>query len=280
MAHGILTPSATRQLLRDLQLQPKKRLGQNFLIDGNIVRKSISMAGIQPGDHVVEIGPGLGTLTAALLDAGAKVHAVETDDQLYNHLNSSLTPHYPDRLELLHADAVKFPLAGLPAASTSFKIVANLPYAISTPWLEKVLSGPLPSQMVLMLQKEAAGRYTASCGSKAYGAITVFLQASYERSSEHNVSRRCFYPAPAVDSVLLNLTLKPSPVVFKGKAKSVIRSIFSQRRKQIGTITRHMPEMADWLARLDSLGIPLSTRPESIPLSAWLELDSLLTEPH
>src|SRR5688500_9290156 len=146
-----LSPSATRELLAHLGHSPKRFLGQNFLIDGNIVRKSLELAGIRAGDVVVEIGPGLGTLTSALLEAGAHVWAVEKDRTLHAHLEAELAPRFAGRFHLLEGDAVMQPLAGLPVelatAAAGFKIVANLPYAIATPWLDEVLGGPLPVQM-------------------------------------------------------------------------------------------------------------------------------------
>src|SRR3954466_12623252 len=137
-----LSPSTTRELLARLNHQPKRFLGQNFLVDGNIVRKSLELAGVQAGDTVVEVGPGLGTLTSALLAAGAEVWAVEKDRQLHAHLLETLVPNQP-RLHLLEGDAMEHPLADLPVDRTpAFKIVANLPYAISTPWMDAVLGGP------------------------------------------------------------------------------------------------------------------------------------------
>ena len=151
-----LSPTATRDLLAKLGHAPKRFLGQNFLVDGNIVRKSLELAGVTAGDAVVEIGPGLGTLSSALLEAGAHVWAVEKDRNLHANLEETLVPQFPERFHLLEGDAVDQPLAGLPAARAAgaFKVVANLPYAIATPWLDAVLSGPLPERMVLMLQLE------------------------------------------------------------------------------------------------------------------------------
>ncbi|MBC7367334.1 MAG: ribosomal RNA small subunit methyltransferase A, partial [Undibacterium sp.] len=107
-----LSPTATRDLLLSLGHHPKRALGQNFLVDGNIVHKSLALAGVAPGDTVIEIGPGLGTLTEALLTAGATVYAVERDERLLAHLTDTLLPQFPDRLHLLFGDAVEFPLAG------------------------------------------------------------------------------------------------------------------------------------------------------------------------
>jgi len=136
-----LTPTATRELLARLGHSPKRFLGQNFLVDGNIVRKSLELAQVAAGDAVVEIGPGLGTLTGALLEAGAEVWAVELDRILHAHLESGLVAQYPGKFHLAEADAVDLPLAGLPPGrAPAAKVVANLPYAISTPWMDAVLS--------------------------------------------------------------------------------------------------------------------------------------------
>ena len=164
--NGQFTPTQTCEILRELGHNPSKKLGQNFLVDSNIVRKSLELADVSAGDYVVEVGPGLGTLTGALLERGAKVFAVELDKKLFAHLRSYFAGNA--NLNLINADAVDFPLAALPAQVRDFKIVANLPYAISTPWLDAVLSGKLPSKMSLMLQKEAALRFSAKNSSGEY----------------------------------------------------------------------------------------------------------------
>ncbi|ACB76832.1 16S rRNA (adenine(1518)-N(6)/adenine(1519)-N(6))-dimethyltransferase RsmA [Opitutus terrae] len=270
-----LTPTATRELLAQLGHQPKRFLGQNFLVDGNIVRKSLELAQVRRGDAVVEIGPGLGTLTGALLEAGAEVWAVEKDRTLHAHLSSTLQPRHPDTFHLLEADAVEHPLADLPAAhAAAFKIVANLPYAIATPWLDAVLGGPLPERMVLMLQQEAAQRYVAMPGSKSFGAISVFLQSAYEVAPGHRVEASCFFPRPDVDSYLLHLVRRAEPFVFTPEVKALIRSVFQQRRKQIGGLLRdRLPDHgASWLARLTAAGLSSLTRPEAIPTELWRAL--------
>lgn len=276
-----LSPTATRDLLAQLGHAPKRFLGQNFLIDGNIVRKSLELAAVQPGDVVVEVGPGLGTLTTALLEAGAEVWAVEKDRTLHAHLDAQLAPRFPNHLRLLEGDAVEHPLAGLPAprAAGGFKIVANLPYAIATPWLDEVLSGPLPERMVLMLQHEAAQRYAARPGSKSYGAISVFLQAAYSIAPGHKVAAACFFPRPEVESHLLNLVRRPAPVVFPATAKALIRSCFQQRRKQIGALLRaRLPAgTAGWRELLEADGLSEQTRPEAIPGDTWVRLSALLS---
>ncbi|HEX3731010.1 MAG TPA: 16S rRNA (adenine(1518)-N(6)/adenine(1519)-N(6))-dimethyltransferase RsmA [Opitutaceae bacterium] len=268
-----LSPSATRELLSRLGHEPKRRLGQNFLVDGNIVRKSLALAEVAPGERVVEIGPGLGTLTAALLEAGAEVWAIERDAALHAYLAASLAPASAGRLHLMEGDAVERPLAGLPAGGP-FKIVANLPYAISTPWLEAVLAGPLPDRMVLMLQKEAAERYAAEAGSKSFGAISIFLQSAYAVAPGHRVAAACFHPAPEIESRLLHLVRKPEPFVFSAAARGLIRGLFQQRRKQLGSLLRsRLPDGgAKWLEHIGAAGLSPQARPESVPPALWAGL--------
>jgi 16S rRNA (adenine1518-N6/adenine1519-N6)-dimethyltransferase len=268
-----LTPSGTRELLKKLGHEPKRFLGQNFLVDGNIVRKSLELAGVKAGDVVVEVGPGLGTLTSALLEAGAEVWAVEKDRQLHAHLSETLVPAHPEKFHLLEGDAMEHPLADLPAErSGSFKIVANLPYAIATPWLDEVLSGPLPEHLVLMLQLEAAQRYVAQPGSKSFGAISIALQAAYDVAPGHKVGSGCFYPPPDIESYLLHLARKPAPFLFAPATKAVIRACFQQRRKQIGGLLRGKVSdaaAAAWCAQLTAAGLGPAARPEQIPVALW-----------
>ncbi len=275
-----LSPTATRDLLAQLGHQPKRFLGQNFLVDGNIVRKSLELADVRAGDQVVEVGPGLGTLTSALLEAGAEVWAVEKDRTLHAHLTTQLAPRFPATFHLIEADAVDRPLADLPLATAAagFKIVANLPYAIATPWLDAVLAGPLPARLVLMLQQEAAQRYAAQPGSKSFGAISIFLQAAYDVAPGHKVAAACFFPRPDVESHLLNLIRKPAPFVFPAAAKAVIRACFQQRRKQIGALLRsHLPDAAsEWRELLGQAGLSEKTRPEEIPVGWWVRFSALV----
>ena len=279
-----LSFSATRDLLASLGHQPKRFLGQNFLVDGNIVRKSLELAEVQSGDTVVEVGPGLGTLTNALLQAGANVWAVEKDRSLHAHLeatllNPAIHPEFAYQFHLLEGDAVEFPLAKLPAerAAAGFKIVANLPYAIATPWLDGVLSGPLPNRMVLMLQQEAAQRYAAQPGTKSFGAISVFLQAAYDLAPGHKVGPGCFHPRPDVDSYLINLVRRDAPYVFTPTVKSIVRACFQQRRKQIGALLRtHAPTHATEARELLlAEGLTEQARPEAIPVNWWRRFAAL-----
>lgn len=271
------TPTETRALLEQLGHRPKRFLGQNFLVDGNIVRKSLSLGEVAQGDVVVEIGPGLGTLTGALLEAGAEVWAVEKDRTLHAHLSAALQSRFPDRLHLIEGDAMEEPLAGLPAARTArgFKIIANLPYAISTPWMDAVLSGPLPKRMVLMLQREAADRYTAGPGSRSFGAISIFLQAAYDCAPGFRVAASCFHPRPDIDSCLQVFRRKEGPLPIAPEAKTIVRRCFQQRRKQVGAFVRlQLPAGIGeaWLAELGRAGFSPQTRAEQIPVALWQKL--------
>jgi 16S rRNA (adenine1518-N6/adenine1519-N6)-dimethyltransferase len=271
-----LSPSQTRTLLESLGHRPRKPLGQNFLIDGNIVRKSLQLAGLQPGDLVVEIGPGLGTLTLAMLETGCSVHAVELDAVLAHHLRETLGQRFPGQFHLVEGDAVSCPRAELTAPSGPFKVVANLPYAITTPWIEAMLEDPLPTDMVLMMQKEAADRITAQPGTKAYGAISILIGAAFDRAGVHRVARTCFYPVPGVDSLLLHLRLKEDPVLLPDAARDLIRALFTQRRKQIGNLLAKHTALHSWLDSLPDFGCTRATRPEAIPLDAWLRLSTCM----
>ena len=265
-----LTASETRDILAKLGVHPKHGLGQNFLVDGNIVRKSLELGQVKPGDRVVEVGPGLGTLTRTLLEAGAEVWAVERDAMLARYLVEEVAPLHPGRLHLLEADAMDHPTADIPA-DQPFKIIANLPYAISTPWMDAVLEGPLPERLVLMLQFEAAQRYMAKPGTKQFGSISIFIQSAFDIAPGHKVSGHCFHPRPDVESYLFNLVRKPVPFFFPPAVKRMIRACFQQRRKQIGTLLRgQLPDGGRaWIDSLVAAGQSPTVRPEDIPLKLW-----------
>ena len=271
-----LTLSQTQDLLRSLGHSPRKQLGQNYLVDGNIVRKSLELGGVGAGDVVVEVGPGLGTLTGTLLEAGARVWAIEHDATMAAHLRRHFTAALGDSLHLQEGDALDDPLAGLPVAIATggFKIIANLPYAISTPWMDAVLQGPLPDRMVLMLQLEAAQRYRAAPGTKQFGAISIFLQSAYRIAPGHKVARSCFFPAPDVDSYLLQLERLETPFRFTADVRQLIRGCFQQRRKQIAALLRgRLPDDgAAWITSLAEHGLNGQARPEMIPFAAWQRL--------
>ena len=277
MNDGPLSLSETRELLARLSHMPKKWLGQNFLVDGNIVRKSLELGEVKLGDVVVEIGPGLGTLSRTLLGAGADLHAVEADSTMVYHLQSSLQSRWPQSFHLIEGDAVEHPLADLvnPPEGT-FKVIANLPYAISTPWIEAICQGPLPSVMVLMLQREAAERLTAEVGTKHWSAVTAQVQLAFEKTRVHPVPAQSFNPPPRVDSCLLVLKKRPQAQRFSQRAREVARGLFTQRRKQVGSSAKKLfpgaSDVTDWLNNLPNYGLTTQARPEDIPAEAWLNL--------
>jgi 16S rRNA (adenine1518-N6/adenine1519-N6)-dimethyltransferase len=266
----LLSPTRTQQYLNQLGVRPRKSLGQNFLVDANLVRKSIEMARLKPGMHVVEIGPGLGTLTRGLLNSGVHVYAVERDPVMVQHLQQDLLPNSEGKLDLLEADAVDSPRGNLPSNS-EFHIVANLPYAITSPWLESILDGPLPERMVLLVQREAASRLLAKAGSKSLGAISLFLQAAYEDGGQHPVARTCFYPAPDVDSVLMCLQRRPEPFLFSNEQRKWIREIFTMRRKQLRSVCKRQG-LDTWFGQVQKAGLPEGVRAEKVPLELWQKI--------
>jgi 16S rRNA (adenine1518-N6/adenine1519-N6)-dimethyltransferase len=266
----LLTPTTTRQLLDKIGVRPRKSLGQNFLIEPNLVRKSIAMAEVAEGEQVVEIGPGLGTLTRGLLAAGAEVYAVEKDSVLVGHLKEDLLPHCDKKLHLLEADALDHPRGNL-HKSDVFKVVANLPYAITTPWLEKVLMDPVPHRMVLLMQKEAAQRVLASPGTKSFGPISIFVQAAYSLAGKHKVSPKCFFPVPDIDSALVRMDRKAEPFLFSQQQRKIIRQIFTQRRKQLKSQCMAL-NLGDWMKTVIAADLPETVRPEQVPVELWMQL--------
>ena len=277
-----LSPSETTALLDKLDHLPKKKLGQNFLIDGNIVDKSIQLADLPPSGNVVEIGPGLGTLTRKLLESGQTVHAVELDQRLADNLENTEPEAIKNKqLIITKGDAVKHPLGSLPETTDQYSIVANLPYAISSAWLESVLNtGRLPIRMVLMMQKEAVERIWANPGTKEYHALSIFISNAYKFTEKHQVSRKCFYPSPAVDSMLIRMDLSENYFLFPKILRVLIRKIFTQRRKQLGSLAKKEDPVIgqiifEWL---DSINQPYSSRPEQISAEQWKRLGELLAE--
>ena len=271
-----LSISATTKLLGSLNHKPKKKLGQNFLVDGNIVRKSLSMASLKKGLPVVEIGPGLGTLTQELLEQNHCVFAVEIDQNLIGNLERKFSKFITEKkFFLLHADAVKNPTGLLPDSVEDFAVVANLPYSISSPWLESLLnSEKIPSTMVLMLQKEALERMKAHPSTKNYSALTIFLESVFEYKKVYPVAKQCFFPIPKIDSVLAKMNRKKKVHLYSPENRTLIRKIFTQRRKQIGSITKKedkevQTKLYQWMRKNE---IAQSSRPEEIEPFIWQTL--------
>jgi 16S rRNA (adenine1518-N6/adenine1519-N6)-dimethyltransferase len=269
------------RLLQSLAIRPAKKLGQNFLCDANIARKSVNLLAIGAGDRVVEIGPGLGALTEQLLLAGAEVHAIELDRRLFDFLRVGLVKQFPGKISLLCGDAVALPRADLPTGDRGpYHVAANLPYAITSPWFDALLQLPLPKSMVLLLQREAVERLLTPEHSRRRGSIGIRAGAAFQMGPLHPVSPSCFYPQPHVESALITLRLRENPLIFPPKACAVMRHCFQRRRKQlrvaIGSIgqpdTRRLAER--WLDALGAAGADSRARPEELSSAGWQLLES------
>ena len=245
---------------------PSRKLGQNFLVDSRITEQSLRWADLSPSDVVVEVGPGCGTLTEGLFKTGATVFAVEKDIAFYRHISES----YP--IDILHGDALEYPVGHF-QLDKPYKIVANLPYAVASVWLATILNLPsLPDSMILLVQKEAADRWFAKSGSKHFCALGIALQAVYELKDTLFVSKKCFYPQPKVDSLLIYAQKKQDGIVLSQSFKEFLRTLFLHRRQQIGRSCRETPSQysALFLSYLHSRGLDEKFRAEDIPLEEWL----------
>ena len=241
------TLSEIKGLLASHGLRPRRRFGQNFLHDRSAMERVAEAAGVQPGDRVLEVGPGTGSLTERLLQAGARVVAVEVDRDLAGLLRDRLEPwgvgEEGGRVELIEADV----LAGkhrveprvLEAMGTErFLLVANLPYNVASPLLLNLaVQAPGMSRAVVMVQREVADRIVAGPGSKAYGALGVLLQAQFEARRLFTLPPGVFWPPPKVDSAVVRLDRLERPLTHDPAALSdLVGRLFGQRRKQLGSL--------------------------------------------
>jgi len=212
-----------------LPVAPNRELGQHFLADDNMLGVIGRLAELGPDDVVLEVGPGLGVLTAYLAERVARVHAVELDRSLEPHLAERLRAH--ENVELTFGDALRLDLAALDPAPTKF--VANLPYNVATPLIVESLDGlPSVGQWTVMVQREVADRLFARPGRKAYGAVSVLVQLAAERTGFHPVSRTVFRPPPNVDSALVAFRRIALPENF-AEIKHVVEAAFAHRRKTL-----------------------------------------------
>ena len=237
--------------LNSIGASPKKGLSQNFLIDANIIRKIADAADIQSGETILEIGPGPGALTQELLYRKARVIAVEKDSLFAKALS-----RFEGDLTVHEADILEFPLESIP---TPFKVVANLPYHITTPILEKLCKYS-PTLALLMVQKEMGARMVAKSGTREISSFSIFLQTFAKLSIAAKVSRNCFYPAPSVDSSVIKLEFRPPALEDPTPFLIWMRQAFGQRRKMLRS----------------TLGIKImpyaELRPEALSLQEWLDL--------
>lgn len=264
-----------RDVIKAHGLGALKRFGQHFLLDGNLCGRIARVAGVTRDTHVIEIGPGPGGLTRALLAQGAKVWAVEMDKRCLDAL-AELGDAYPGRLSVTEGDALETDLPALVPAPR--RIVANLPYNVSTPlmlrWLREV--GAYQS-LTLMFQKEVADRLTAGPGTKAYGRLSVMTQWLCEVRYEFNVDKRAFTPPPKVASTVVTLLPRPEPLAPASweSLERVTAAAFGQRRKML----RQSLKPLGLVPRLEALGLDPTARAETLPVEAFCTLARELDSP-
>lgn len=271
----LLGPADVRSLAADLGLRPAKRRGQNFVIDPNTVRRIARTAGVGPDDVVLEVGPGLGSLTLALLATGSRVVAVEVDPVLGAALPATVADRAPlaaGRLRVLVADALT--LTGLPGPPPT-AVVANLPYNVSVPVLLHLLV-LLPSLRhgLVMVQAEVADRLAAPPGSRTYGVPSVKAAWFADVRRVGSVARSVFWPAPNVDSGLVALTRRDPPATTASREQvfAVVDAAFGQRRKTLRAALRAVAEPSAVDAALDRAGVDPSTRGERVDVTGFARL--------
>ena len=235
MASGLLDPSAVRELASQLGLRPTKQRGQNFVTDANTVRRIVAAAQVTEDDIVLEVGPGLGSLTLGLLQAARRVIAIEIDDRLAIQLPQTVTKRLPGRtaaLTVINADALR--VATVPEAPTA--VVANLPYNVAVPVLLHLL-GTFDSwnRGLVMVQAEVADRLAAGPGSKTYGVPSVKVAWYAAARKVGTVSPTVFWPVPNVESglIAINRRLQPETTATRDQVFTVIDAAFAQRRKML-----------------------------------------------
>ena len=281
----ISSPARTAGIIEQYQFRFQKKFGQNFLIDDHIIEKIIDAAEIGPEDVVVEIGPGIGTLTERLLERAYHVLAVEIDTNLIPILEETLSPF--SNKTILNADVLKVDLRAevekiKPGAK--IKVVANLPYYITTPIVMELLEGDVDfSSITIMIQKEVADRMSVGPGTKDYGALSLAVQYYCKPEFVTVVSRHCFMPEPNVDSAVITLKKydeKPIRVSDDKFMFRVIRASFAQRRK---TLANGIGNAADLpiskqqtMEVLASLGMNESIRGETLTLEEFARLSDAL----
>jgi 16S rRNA (adenine1518-N6/adenine1519-N6)-dimethyltransferase len=254
---------------------PRKSLGQHFLNDRNIIRKIVLAIGIEPGDHLVEIGPGRGALTRALLERGVHVDAVEVDRELAAELPRLLPGTH---LTIHCADALKFDFAVL-ADDRPLRLAGNLPYNISTPLLFHLMShAGLFRDLHVMLQKEVVERIVAPPGSRTYGRLSLTVQARCQAENLFGISPGCFTPPPKVDSAFLRLTPRPAAelgIRSLADFDRVVTQAFGQRRKRLGNALKGLLDDA----AIEAAGVDPGTRAEQVDLTGFIRLAGQLPAP-
>jgi 16S rRNA (adenine1518-N6/adenine1519-N6)-dimethyltransferase len=286
----LTSPKEVRALLESLGHRPNKGLGQNYLIDANILDIIANTADIQPGESVLEIGPGLGALTERILPKAGSVTCIEKDPTMSGYLkkrfNSGMgvppMDHGQDAratLRLIEADALDVDLDQLFANGIT-KVAANLPYSVASRLMVDIGECEhRPKLMSLTIQKEVADRLCSPAGNKHYGVLSILTGAFYKNTLVKKISPTCFLPPPKVWSAVVKMQRREVPIIGSDQYplfKHLVKSCFSQRRKQIGTILKKM-EIAPVDDILADAGIEHTERPERIEIERWAELTRLVS---
>lgn len=272
--------SEMRELLDARGIRLTKSLGQNFLHDQNQLRKIAGLAELTPSDRVLEIGPGLGPLTEALLESGAHVLAIEKDKRLSTILAERFSGW--KNFELLHADALEY-LKTTPRDWSGWKLVSNLPYSVGSPILvELALADSPPERLVATLQLEVIERILAGTGSENYGQLSLFLQVRYQPAAHFKIPSSCFFPPPDVDSATILLRRRPTdllPAQLIPLFLRIVKRAFSERRKVMAKLLKQ-----DWSASeigraLAAARIDPMTRAETVSVEQFVQLTLALASP-
>ena len=276
----LLGPAEVRQLAAELDLRPTKQRGQNFVIDANTVRRIVRESGVGPDDVVLEVGPGLGSLTLALLEVGARVVAIEIDERLARRLPVTVAEHAPETLDRLHvvaADALRVTDVSGPPPTT---LVANLPYNVSVPVLLHLLT-LLPSleRGLVMVQAEVADRLAAGPGSKVYGIPSVKAAWFADVRRAGTVGRHVFWPEPNVDSGLVSWVRRdpPATTATRQQVFAVVDAAFAQRRKGLRGALRGLAGSTEAAEKaLAAAGIAPLERGESLTVADFTRIAEAL----
>ena len=285
MATKLGNPKQTIEIIQKHGFMFQKKFGQNFLIDTRVLEKIVAAAGVTKDDCVLEIGPGIGTLTQYLAEAAGHVIAVEIDRNLTPILEETLAEH--ENVTVVNQDILKTDIKGLADAyhgGRPLKVVANLPYYITTPIVMSLLEGEdLVDSITVMVQKEVAERMMEGPGSKEYGALSLAVQYYARPEIVANVPPNCFIPRPNVGSAVIRLTKHETPPVQVKDPKKMfqlIRASFNQRRKTLPNGIGNAPELPytreQAAAALEKMGLSPAGRGEALSLSQFAELADLL----
>lgn len=278
-------PQRTIEVIKKYEFCFQKKFGQNFLIDGHVLDKIIAGAGVTKDDMVLEIGPGIGTMTQYLAEAAGKVVAVEIDRNLLPILQETLADY--DNVKVIHADVLSLDLEKLVQEENGgrpIKVIANLPYYITTPIIMALFEQHVPlANVTVMVQKEVAARMKSGPGSKDYGALSLAVQYYAEPYIVANVPCNCFMPRPNVDSAVIRLTRYEEPPVQVKDEKmlfKIIRASFNQRRKTLQNGLNNSSELnftKDQIAAaIAEAGFSPSVRGEALTLEQFAKLTDIL----